>query len=121
MYRSSCCTRFQQLTIANYQIGKLQAGADAENTAASVNTSSFKPSMLLDIDAGRPFELEPIVGAILERARAKRVDTPRLDAIYAALKVTQNANVKRAATTDEQKAHVKEWLSRPSPVAGDSK
>lgn len=39
----------------------------------------FKPSMLIDLEMGRPMELEPIVGAVLDRARSKAIETPRLD------------------------------------------
>lgn len=47
------------------------------------STIKFKPSMLLDVENGRPSELEPIVGSLLDRARAKGVATPRLDTVYA--------------------------------------
>ncbi len=77
--------------------------------------------MLLDIDAGRPFELEPIVGSLIERARAKRVETPRLDLIYASLKFIQDANIRKAATTDEMKECGKAWRLRGSAIAGGGK
>jgi 2-dehydropantoate 2-reductase len=61
-------------------------GASASDSAPMLNmgNANFKPSMLLDIEAGRPCELEPIIGSLLDRARAKGVETPRLDVIYAA-------------------------------------
>jgi 2-dehydropantoate 2-reductase len=40
---------------------------------------AFKPSMLIDVEMNRPMELEPIVGAVLDRARSKAIETPRLD------------------------------------------
>ncbi|KAA1087211.1 hypothetical protein PGT21_025736 [Puccinia graminis f. sp. tritici] len=40
---------------------------------------SFKPSMLIDMERNRPIELEPIIGAVLERAKSKAIETPRLD------------------------------------------
>ncbi|TFK55378.1 6-phosphogluconate dehydrogenase C-terminal domain-like protein [Heliocybe sulcata] len=51
--------------------------------------STFKPSMLVDLEAGRPIEVEPIIGGVIRRARELSVETPRLDLVYAALKVIQ--------------------------------
>lgn len=51
--------------------------------------SVFKPSMLVDLEAGRPMEVEAIVGGIVSKARAHGKSTPRLEMIYAALKVIQ--------------------------------
>ena len=51
--------------------------------------SVFKPSMLVDLEAGRPIEVEAIVGGIIRRAKAKQVSVPALTLIYASLKVIQ--------------------------------
>ncbi len=51
--------------------------------------SVFKPSMLVDFEAGRPMEVEAIVGGILRRAQEKGIQTPRLSLIYALLRVIQ--------------------------------
>ena len=53
--------------------------------------SVFKPSMLVDLEAGRPIELEAIIGGILRRARAKAIEVPTITLIYANLKVIQTA------------------------------
>lgn len=42
-----------------------------------------KPSMLQDIELGRPMEVEAIVGAVVELARLKQVPIPTIEAIYA--------------------------------------
>lgn len=57
--------------------------------------SVFKPSMLVDLEAGRPIEVEAIIGGIVRRAKARGVDVPRLTFIYAALKVIQVELIKR--------------------------
>jgi 2-dehydropantoate 2-reductase len=46
----------------------------------------YKPSTMLDYVAGKPLEVEPIWGEPLRRAKAKGVHTPRLEALYAALR-----------------------------------
>lgn len=52
-------------------------------TEAVARRGSFRTSMLQDCLAGKPLELEPIVGAVLELARLKAVPTPTLDRLYA--------------------------------------
>lgn len=42
-----------------------------------------KTSMLQDVEAGRPIELEPIVGAVIELAEKVGVEVPNLRAMYA--------------------------------------
>ena len=51
--------------------------------------SIFRPSMLVDLEAGRPMEVEAIVGGILKRAGARGILIPKLEVIYAGLSVIQ--------------------------------
>jgi len=44
---------------------------------------AFKSSMLQDVEAGRPLELEALLGAPREIARRLDIATPHLDRIYA--------------------------------------
>ncbi len=39
--------------------------------------------MLQDLEAGRPLELEPILGAVVEIARLTGISTPGLDVLLA--------------------------------------
>ena len=48
-----------------------------------------RPSMLLDWYKGAPMELEVILGNPVRLARAKGVEMPRLQAMYALLKMAQ--------------------------------
>jgi 2-dehydropantoate 2-reductase len=43
---------------------------------------AFKTSMLQDVEAGRPIELDAIVGAVREMGHRLGVDTPMIDALY---------------------------------------
>ena len=51
------------------------AGAEA--------VGAHKTSMLQDVEAGRPIELEALVGAVSELGRITGTPTPNLDAVYA--------------------------------------
>ena len=57
--------------------------------------SVFKPSMLVDLEAGRPIEVEAIVGGIVRRAGSQNIAIPRTAMIYGALKVIQKSLVPR--------------------------
>lgn len=48
-----------------------------------------KPSMLLDWDAGRPLEIEVILGNPVKIARERGVELPRLQTLYALIKSAQ--------------------------------
>jgi 2-dehydropantoate 2-reductase len=48
--------------------------------------AGHKPSMLQDVEAGRPLEIDALLGAVSELGRITRVPTPRIDAVYACVK-----------------------------------
>jgi 2-dehydropantoate 2-reductase len=56
-------------------IDKRIAGAEA--------VGAHKTSMLQDVEAGRPLELEVLVGSVIELARLTETPTPTIEAIYA--------------------------------------
>lgn len=62
-----------------------QSGED--RMAVTAKLGAFKTSMLQDVEAGRPLELEALLGAPLEIARAKNLQTPALDRLYAVTKL----------------------------------
>jgi 2-dehydropantoate 2-reductase len=43
--------------------------------------------MLQDVEAGRPLELEALVGAVIELGELTGVPTPHIDAVYALVKL----------------------------------
>ncbi|KAI1208590.1 2-dehydropantoate 2-reductase [Annulohypoxylon truncatum] len=54
-----------------------------------------RPSMLLDWEAGRPMEIEVILGNPVRIARAKGVQMPRLQSLYACLRSMQRMREER--------------------------
>ncbi len=57
------------------------------NGAESVG--AHKTSMLQDIEAGRPTEIDAIVGAVAELGKLTQIPTPHIDAIYASVKLLE--------------------------------
>lgn len=54
-----------------------------ERIAESRRMGPHKPSMLQDLEAGRPMEIESITGAIAELARLLHLPTPTIDTVLA--------------------------------------
>ena len=57
-----------------------ESGEDRIKVA--LRLGAFKTSMLQDVEAGRPIELDALLGAPREIARAKGIPTPALDRLY---------------------------------------
>ena len=80
----------------------LENDAAAEQMQRTDTMGAYKPSTLLDFQAGRPLEIEAIWGEPLRRARAAGAASPRLELLYAALKsldeVTRGKTAARAGS-----------------------
>ncbi|MEA5553249.1 2-dehydropantoate 2-reductase [Anabaena cylindrica UHCC 0172] len=50
---------------------------------------AHKTSMLQDIEAGRPTEIEAIAGAVVELSKLTQTPTPHIDALYASVKLLE--------------------------------
>jgi 2-dehydropantoate 2-reductase len=54
-----------------------------ERMAVTARLGPFKTSMLQDVEAGRPIELEALLGAPIELARRANIPVPTLDSLFA--------------------------------------
>jgi 2-dehydropantoate 2-reductase len=54
-----------------------------QRIAGAESVGSHKTSMLQDIEAGRPIELEALVGAVIELGRLTQTPTPHIGTLYA--------------------------------------
>lgn len=59
-----------------------------------------KMSLLVDIEQGRPFEVEVITGAVLRLAKQYGVETPNLALVYSLMKGLQLNIIKQKAIRD---------------------
>jgi len=62
-----------------------ESGEDRMEVTARLG--AFKTSMLQDVEAGRPIELDALVGAPREIARRHEIETPALDRLYEVTKL----------------------------------
>jgi len=61
-----------------------------------------KTSMLQDLEAGKPLEVEALIGAILEMGRMTDTPTPVIESVYALVKLLdQGTQARRAAEVEE--------------------
>jgi 2-dehydropantoate 2-reductase len=58
-----------------------------DRMAVTARLGAFRTSMLQDVEAGRPIELEALLGAPREIARARAIATPALDRLYGVTKL----------------------------------
>ena len=69
------------------RLGFAISQSPAERHAITRKLGAFKTSMLQDAEAGRPIELDSLVGAVRELGRQVGVETPLIDAIYGLARV----------------------------------
>ena len=55
--------------------------------AGAESVGRHKTSMLQDVEAGRPLEIEALVGTVVELGRVTSTPTPYIDAVYALVKL----------------------------------
>lgn len=55
--------------------------------AGAERVGHHKTSMLQDVEAGRPLEIDALLGSVIEMARLTDTPTPNLDAVYALTKL----------------------------------
>src|SRR5438552_13607097 len=73
----------------------LPDAAALEQIERTETMGAYKPSTLLDWEAGRPLEIEAIWGEPLRRATAAGAPAPRLEIVYALLKSLDGSHLPR--------------------------
>jgi 2-dehydropantoate 2-reductase len=53
---------------------------------------AHKTSMLMDCEAGRPMEIDPLITVVQEIGRLVKIETPMIDAVLALIKLREAVN-----------------------------
>jgi 2-dehydropantoate 2-reductase len=73
-------------TVAEKLGVKFRVGID-RRIAGAEKVGAHKTSMLQDVEAGKPIEIEALVGAVVELGRLTETPTPHIDAVYACVRL----------------------------------
>ena len=73
----------EELAVVGAAVGCPIGQTIEDRMSVTARLGAFKTSMLQDVEAGRPFELEALLGAPREIARRVGIATPKLDLLYA--------------------------------------
>ena len=76
-----------------------------QRMAGAEKVGAHKTSMLQDLEAGRPMEIEAVVGAVVELADRLGVPIPSTRAVYASVKLLDERRSQRVATVPSIVGH----------------
>lgn len=88
--RALMAEAMDELAAIGAAIGCPIAESAEDRMAVTARLGAFKSSMLQDVEAGRPIELEALLGAPLEIAERASVPAPQLQRLYAMTRLLAN-------------------------------
>ena len=78
-----------------------------QRIAGAEKVGDHKTSMLQDLEMGRPLELEPVVGAVVELGERLGIEMPHTRTVYACTKLLAAASSARNASETLGKEGIK--------------
>jgi 2-dehydropantoate 2-reductase len=81
LVRGFCSAAMREAAAIGERIGCRIGQTPEDRHAITARLGAFRTSMLQDVEAGRPIELDAIVGAVREIGRRVGVETPSIDAL----------------------------------------
>jgi 2-dehydropantoate 2-reductase len=79
--RELCMRMMEEMQACGMRLGLETGMTPLERIAVTQRLGDFKTSMLADLEAGRPLELDPQLGAVVEIARRLEVPAPFMRAV----------------------------------------
>jgi 2-dehydropantoate 2-reductase len=92
LVRGFCSQAMLEAAQVGARIGCRIDTSPEERHAVTRQLGAFKTSMLQDAEAGRPLELDAIVGAVREIAQRVGVPTPSIDVLYGLIRLFAQAH-----------------------------
>jgi 2-dehydropantoate 2-reductase len=86
LYKEIRALMYEVIAAANECGFPLENAVADEQLRLTRSIGTYKPSTLVDFEAGNPLELEAIWGEPLRRAKAAGAEVPRLEKLYSVLK-----------------------------------
>ena len=81
LVREFCSAAMREAAVIGQRIGCPVEQSPDDRHAVTAKLGAFKSSMLQDVEAGRPIELDAIVGAVREMGQRLVLPTPNIDAL----------------------------------------
>jgi 2-dehydropantoate 2-reductase len=82
LLRAFSAAAMREAALVGNRIGCEVTESPQDRDAVTRKLGAFKTSMLQDVEAGRPLELDALVGAVREIGRRVGVPTPTIDALF---------------------------------------
>lgn len=82
LVRGLCSAAMREAAAIGARIGCAIDQSPEDRHAITTKLGAFRSSMLQDVDAGRPIELDAIVGAVRELGERLAIGTPAIDALF---------------------------------------
>jgi 2-dehydropantoate 2-reductase len=82
LVREFCSAAMLEASTIGERIGCRITQSPEDRHAVTAKLGAFKTSMLQDVEAGRPIELDSIVGAVREIGQRLGIATPNIDALF---------------------------------------
>lgn len=81
--RELCVEMMREAEAVAHKLGvTFRVGID-KRIAGAEKVGAHKTSMLQDVEAGKPLEIEALIGAVIELGKLTETPTPHIDAVYA--------------------------------------
>lgn len=91
--RALCIRMMEEMQVCARQLGLAVAITAEERIGVTQRLGDFKTSMLADIEAGRPLEIDPQLGAVVEIASLLNIPTPFLRSVLGLTRLVSARNV----------------------------
>lgn len=93
--RELCLRMMEEMQLCAQQLNLSVAISPAERLGVALRLGDFKTSMLADLEAGRPLELDPQLGAVVEIASRLNIHTPFLRAVLGLARLASPQDLKK--------------------------
>jgi 2-dehydropantoate 2-reductase len=93
--RELCLRMMEEMQLCAQQLNLGAAISPAERLEVALRLGDFKTSMLADLEAGCPLELDPQLGAVVEIAKRLNIQTPNLRSILGLTRLASPSDPKK--------------------------